>query len=196
MKITCVPKEGRRGVLTLFIDDEPWRDIHRTIFGRAPKFKTLSEFEDAESAGARRYALWRLSRYAQSAYTLLSALERLLVSEACRQRVVDELTTAGYVNDQDYSKRLVARETARGRGPASARAKLFRKGIDPELANAVVQDIDEDQQRASIQRWLTTRYAKHDLTDYRERQKVIGALMRRGFALDIIHQSLTFGPNA
>lgn len=192
MIIEVVPKDGRRGLFTLMVDQEPWREIHRTIFGKKPSFpkniQNITEFEAAfaaaEHAGARRYAVWRLSRFSQSAHTLTSALERLLVSEECRQRVIQELIAAGFLNDEEYSKRLVASECARGRGPAAARAKLHRKGIDEDLAAEALQEMDDDTQRASIQRLMTTRYARRNLTDYKERQKVIASLIRRGFSLE------------
>ena len=41
MKIVCSAKEGNRQVMTVFIDDEPWREIHSTIFGRIPLCQTV-----------------------------------------------------------------------------------------------------------------------------------------------------------
>lgn len=198
MNVTVASKDVRRGLLTIFVDDEPWRDISRTIFGRKPNIPKevadLAILEAAlaalEYAGARRYAIWRLSRMAQSSGGLAVALERALVSEACCQRVVAEFTTAGYINDQDYSDRLVAAEQARGRGPAAARRKLQRKGIDEKTADEALGSMDADSQRTSVQRLMASRYAKRDLSDFKERQKVIASLLRRGFSYDVVRESM------
>lgn len=194
MIVEIISKNERRGLFTVWVDQEAWRDIHRTIFGKSPtlpkEVQHLAELEAAvtaaEYSGARRYAVWRLARFSQSSHTLTTALARVLVSESCRQRVIEELTKMGFLNDQDYCKRVVASEKARGRGPAAARRKLQLKGIDEGLAEEALEGIDEESQQASIQRLLETKYARRDLEDYKERQKVIAALIRRGFDLNTI----------
>lgn len=198
MIVTVAPKDVRRGLFTVSVDDEPWREIHRTIYGRKPhlpkEVPDLAALQAAvaelEYTGARRYAIWRLSRMAQSRQGLALALERVLVSEACCERVVNEFTAAGFLNDQEYSQRLVAAEQARGRGPAAARRKLQRRGIDEAVASDALETMDADAQKASVQRLLETRYAKRNLDDFKERQKVIASLLRRGFSYDVVRATL------
>lgn len=194
MIVEILPKTEHRSLFTIYVDGEPWKEIHRTIFGRKPTLpknvQTQDEletaFEEAEYTGARRYAIWRLARFAQSAHALATALERVSVSEVCRQRIIDEMIQAGFLNDRDYAKRLVASERARKRGPAAARRKLYLKGIDNSLAMEALQEIDEETQKATIQQLLSTRYAKQNLADPKARRKVVAALARRGFSMDLI----------
>lgn len=199
MKVEYVPKPGSRDLFRIVVDEEAWREVHRVIFGRKQRLpecvSDLAELEAAcaviEFGSAKRYALWRLSRWAQCSAEIAEALAKYCVSQATCERVLAYLVDAGFLNDEDYVQRLVAHEQARGKGPGAIRAKLYRKGISGELAQEAVAVVDHDAQRAAVRKLLaSSRYARRNLADPRERQKVLGSLARRGFSFDVISAEL------
>lgn len=199
MKVEYIPKPGSRNLFQIVVDGEEWREVHRIIFGRKQRLPesviSESELEEVcaaiEFGSAKRYALWRLSRWAQCAAEIAEALAKYRVSEPTCERVLAYLVEAGFLNDQDYVRRLVASEQARGKGPGAIRAKLHRKGITNELAHEAVAVVDDDTQAAAVRKLLaSSRYARRNLADPRERQKVIGSLARRGFSFGSISAAL------
>lgn len=192
MKIECIPKGFKS--MTILIDDDPWRDIHISLFGKQPALPkgchTIPEFAHQFSAmehrQAKLYALKRLSMASLPSGKLIRDLRRLLVSEETAVRIVEELSKAGYLNDADYVEGFVRRQSARKMGPKAIVYKLTRQGISLNDAEAAAAYQDDDQQKESIEALLKSRYKSRDLTDTKERNKVIGALVRRGFELPLI----------
>jgi len=194
MKISIAPKEGAYKTLTLSIDDEPWRDIHISVFGRRPKFEnitSLAEFEllfnTLEYQRAKIYAIRRLSVKSQNSSQLRKALETRLVSASNTQRLIQEFANVGYINDEEWTKSFIRQQIARKVGPKVILMKLKIKGIPPRLAERIFEEFDHSP-RDQIRQLLQTRYKNRNIKDYREKQKVIGALVRKGFDIpDVIH---------
>lgn len=202
MKIDCMPKEGRRGVFVICIDEDPWREIHASIFGRKPSLPktgtTLSEFESLfeqlEYRGAMRYALKRLSLKGQPAAEFEGALEERLVSPNVINRIVAECSRLGYLNDQQWIESFIRCQLARKLGPKAIVMKLQAKGIASDVAKASVSQMsDAKRQIQSIHGLLNTRYRTRDLSDYRTKQKVIASLIRKGYSIDVIRQAIDVG---
>lgn len=197
MKIECKPKEGRFGVLSISIDEEPWRDIHQVIYGRQPRFpkceteEALIEYlQKKEYEGARQYALKRLAKYNQPSSQLKKALKEKLVSNQTLEKVIAECKNMGFLNDNEWLMNFIRQEILRGTGPQQIIRKLLSKGIDFDSSQKAVENMLSDEtQDQQIAKLLSTRYRTRNLEDYKERSKVIAALLRKGFSLDSIHQA-------
>lgn len=198
MKIECRQKPGRKEFLTIFCDDEPWRDIHTSIFGRQPTFPqqcpSLEEltqlFTTLEYRGAKQYVLRRITAQSLPTATLARALSQRLVSDHTSQRILDEVVALGYVNDGEWTQSFVRSQSKRKYGPRAIAAKLVQKGMDREEVQEAINALDDTAQREGIAELLRTRYRNKDLNDYREKQKVVAALIRRGFDLSLVLESL------
>lgn len=199
MKIECLPKDGRRGVFVIYIDDDLWREIHASIFGRKPSLPktstTLNEFaalfEQLEYRGAKQYALKRLTLKGQPSSELEMSLEERFVAPNTIKRVVEECRVLGYLNDQQWIESFIRCQLARKLGPQAIVMKLQAKGIAREVAKASVSQMaDGEMQNQSIHQLLNTRYRSRDLTDYRTKQKVIASLIRKGYSIDVIRKAL------
>lgn len=195
MKITCTKKEGRAGVLTIIVDEDEWRDIHTTIFGKQPAFPKICTtiddlekwFETTEYKGALQYALKRLSLKNQPSTELQQHLERKLVAESTITRIITECQQYGYLNDHNWLESFVRQQMARNIGPNAILMKLRSKGITQETAQTVLSGMDnQEDQSERIAHLLKTRYRKRDLSDYRSKQKVIASLIRKGFSFETI----------
>lgn len=200
MRISLHKKmEGRAGVLTVYIDDEPWRDIHTSIFGKKPNIPTdcttLNEWEERfqqlEYRGALQYALKRLSVKNQPSTELKAQMEKHLVSEGIIKRIISECKSLGYINDEDWLKSFVKHQISRNQGPHSIVMKLRAKGISQNAAEELVRTLNGNEtQQEQIKQLLSKRYRNRDLTDRGTRDKVIAALMRRGFSFDQIRTAM------
>lgn len=130
--------------------------------------------------------IWRLS--AQSYHS--EPLKRLLKRKGYSQEIVDaliaECQARGHLDDnawiESFVRQRLGRESAR-----SVVAKLRNKGISSKEAAAAIarwQDPAEEQQQ--ISRLLETRYRSKNLADYKERQKVVASLLRRGYPYEAV----------
>lgn len=199
MKITFGPRESRRNQLIIFIDDEPWKEFHTTILGKKISFpqgnKTLDEltagFQKLEYKGALRHALKRLTQKSQHSSELKKNLERYLVSSETIEAVIEECQRLGLLNDTYVLESLVKSLMAKKMGPRAIVFKLRNKGISQDLAEELVEKYDDgDLRKERIVQLLQTRYRRRDLSDFHERDKVIAALMRKGFSFNDIRSVL------
>lgn len=201
MKISYQDKHGFRGVLILCIDDEPWREIHTTIFGRKPSLPqrcvTLTEFAEKfsgiEYQAAKGYAFKRLAMKMMSTSEMRKGLSQRLVSEGVAQRVIDECVRLGFLNEQVWLDAYVRSLIGRKYGPQTILYKLRSKGVPQDIADEVLEKlngVDGEGNVTRIQQLLTTKYRSRNLSEYKERGKVIAALIRKGFSFDDILKAI------
>lgn len=198
MKITCLPKEGRRLVMTVYVDDEPWVDVHTKIFGRSINLPSCDSVEqlqkkfiDLEYAKARKYTLDCLAMRSYPSTQLKKLLVRNLISAETIQKVLEEFTRLGYLKDEEWIERFIQAQLGRHVGPQMIIGKLLNKGIPlREAKNWIEKTVDETVTQKSIQHLLKTKYKNRNLSDYREKQKVFAALARKGFDTESIKQNL------
>ncbi|HEY4831651.1 MAG TPA: regulatory protein RecX [Waddliaceae bacterium] len=190
MYIECQLKPDQYGMFIIFVNGEEWRRIHRSIFGNKPRipleYQQLSDleswFQQAELKGARKFSLARLALKSQSSSELRIALQRVMVSDASIDITLKECEALGYLDDQDWIERFIRRQCERKIGPRLIASKLRSKGIKEEEIAAAFQNnqmlLTEAPQILNL---IQRRYSKKGLTDFRARQKVFAALMRKGF---------------
>jgi len=198
VKIICVPKEGSRFVKTVYIDGEPFRDIHCKIFGKSPVFPEEMErekfqlyFLSQEFTKAKKYTLDCLALRSYPSKQLEKLLERHLISTDTIQKILADCIRLGYLNDEAWMESFVRGQLARRISPQMIIFKLMQKGIPKKTAQEQVGLFsDQIQVSESITHLLKTKYKNKNLKDFKEKQKVFGALMRRGFSPEDIKQAL------
>lgn len=197
MKISCCASTEQPQRISLLIDGEPWRDVHPAIFGSKPKLlgadlkECKEKFDELEYKGAKRFMLKRLSLKSYYSGELESALSERLVSPSTTAKVIDEFTQLGYLNDCEWIKSTILRLQRQKCGPRAIAMKLYAKGIDKETARAAIESYcDDAAQQENIHRLLASRYRSRNLADPKEKQKVVAALMRKGYALNQIFEAL------
>lgn len=195
MKVSFVKHAERPSLLTILCEEEPWREVHTSIFGRRPTLpkgcQTLDElhreFAVLEYQCAKNYAMRRLSIQSMLAAALARSLKERLVSAPTIQKVLEELASLGFLNDEEWAASFVRTQNARKVGPRAIAQKLATKGVRGEcLEQALQNSWNTSDQESSILQLLKSRYAKRNLLDFKERQKVIASLVRRGFDLPVI----------
>lgn len=197
MKITIEPDSVKRDILTLFVEDEPWAQFHKKIFGARPKFaaKNISElceeFVEKEWRSAKNFALKCLARKSYHSHELKKLLKECLVNDVIIDEVIGECRELGYLDDDDLILRLMQREKSKQGGPRKILWKIRRKGIeDEQIESKLDVTYPLEEQAAGIKQLLETRYRSRDLSCPKEKQKVVAALLRKGFTFEAVQQVL------
>lgn len=195
MKISIEADGERKEILTVVVDDEPWAQIHQRIFGRRPRFESTTlddlcvEFVEKEWRLAKVFALKCLGRKSYHSQELKKLLAEYLINEAIIEEVIGECRQLGYLDDKDFIEGLLRREKGRKAGPRKILWKIRHKGIkDESVEREMPETYPPEEQIEQMQKLIAGKYGKKDLTCPKERQKVWGALMRRGFSPDLIRQ--------
>jgi SOS response regulatory protein OraA/RecX len=134
--------------------------------------KWLREIE-MKLAKARAYRLLTMRSYPSIA--LFQKLEEKGFSKAVSEKVIDELKSLGYLQDDDFWSRLIEREFQRGHGP---RYLEWKKKAPREKVRAM---ITESMQRKKIRELLKK---------FSSPKKAVQALVRRGFDVDCIRKEV------
>lgn len=190
MSLAIHAKLGQPRVLTLIQDDKPWRDVHVSIFGKEPVL-TIETFPKIEYEKARIYALRKLAQKNHSSFELEKRLKACLVSESTIKRIIAEFVQAGYIDDDAWVGQFIKYLLGRKHGPAVIRQKLLLKGIDRNKADSIVAGLNTRDSLESVLKLLNSKYKNRNFREFKEKQKVIGALMRKGFDFDLINQAFS-----
>ncbi len=136
---------------------------------------------------AKRYLLAALCKQSLCSAQIRQRLKRREVPEEMVEELLDEVIRLGFVDDKLWVESFIRRQQARHDGPMTIKHKLRAKGVEVELIDELLPR-DESLQRQQILELLKGRYRKFDLSDFKQRQKAIAALARKGFNLDLILQ--------
>jgi regulatory protein len=197
MLIKCIPKEGCRQQFLLLIDDEHWKTINTSIFGRKPAFPQFSEnlevweqrFYELEYKAAFAYALKSIALRSRASSEIQKKLEQNLVSAPVIKRILTEFNQKGYLNDLAWVENFVRQQLARHLGPQAIALKLRAKGIPSDLVKQVLGQLEgSESQEKHVLHLLKTRYSSRDLSQFKERNKVIASLIRKGFSFSVIRK--------
>ena len=148
------------------------------------------QFED-EAEVAYQKAIHFLSYRPRSRREIMDNLSKHDFSMGASGKVLERLERQGLVDDYVFAKTWVEnRSEFRPRGSRALRMELRQKGIEPDLIDTVLENLDEDTlaYRAAIKQ--SRIYAALDWQDYR--RKMVAYLARRGFnygiAADVVQK--------
>lgn len=195
MRITAV-EPRRKGLSALYIDGELAVKLdtevilsHRFDVGREITDDQLRAcILDSDMKRCKDKALWLISFRDHSRRELYDKLRKDYSEESC-ERALDRLEELGLVDDGRYARRYAADLINVKRLPArGVRQKLFEKGVDRDLIDEVLSEIevDEEEQIRSI---VEKKYA-NALNDEKGRRRAVNALMRMGFSYADIKSAL------
>ena len=123
-----------------------------------------------------RFAAYRLiAMRSYPSAILRKKLREKKFSEAVADKMIDELKSAGYLQDDEWVEQAVLREFRKGRGPRYIEMKLRSQGVSSEKVREL---ISPQMQREKI------RQAFSKLP----KEKAMRLLQRNGFDFDLIIQ--------
>lgn len=144
---------------------------------------------------AKRRAYKRLAMRPYHSSEMRQFLAEKGASPSVIAQVVGELSRLGYLNDEEWVIGTIRSLTARKYGPKMIAYKLSLKGIQEEEFLPLLES-SENLQQEQIEALLSSKYKNRDFSSYKERQKIIAALVRKGFDFSEIFKALSsFSPS-
>jgi len=189
MEITWQPSEDNPRALTIYIEQEPWKEVDKRLFSpflpSLKKAHTLKEakeiFSELEKTAARQEALKLLAVKSYFTNELQRKLSRRHLSQEAIASAIQRCQEMGALNDEELTALWVAQEKRKGRGPHHIALRLQAKS-----GKKYPQDLSsQEEQRMQIAHLLNTRYKKWQ-NSLQDRQRVFMALKRRGFDTECI----------
>ena len=190
MKITDI-RPRRKGLSAVYIDGEYALSLdtqtlleHRIDIGREFDDEELHDLiESSNERRAKEKALWLISYRSHSKKELRDKISRTCDRQSA-EKAVERMEELGLVNDRDYAERcaqtLIFTKHMSKRGAAM---ELRRKGIESEIIDEVLGDIEVDE-REQIQAVIERKYPK--IGDEKIRRRAVAALQRLGYGWDDI----------
>jgi len=114
------------------------------------------------------------------------------VGEAAARAAVAELEDQGYLDDARYVRRFAEdRRSLDGWGTLRIERRLLDLGVDPELIEeALCGRGAEEELQAAVAVLRRRGGGGVSPTDERERQRALGMLVRRGYALELAYDAV------
>ncbi|GAA4423640.1 recombination regulator RecX [Georgenia halophila] len=160
---------------------------------RRPELEPPTEGAAAEDAEpdaeevARTIALNQLNAAPRSRAQLEAALAKRDVPEAVAVKVLDRFTEVGLIDDVAYAEMLVrTRHSERGLARRALAEELRRKGIDPEVAEVALEQVDGDDERAAARHLVEKKARSTAGLDPQVRRRRMAAMLgRKGFGAGV-----------
>lgn len=197
LTITTQKHSHKRNTFVLLVDDEPRYEIHTSVFGKSLEFHSTYQdeqsfeehFQEVEYQKTRNYAFKRLAMKNHSSFEMQQALEERYVSSQVIQKVIEECTQLGYINDLDWIQGFVASQKRKNLGAKMIRMKLLAKKVPLSLIEEMESSFSDGEEQ-QIHELLEKRFRNRNLEDFKEREKVIGALLRKGYDLELVREAV------
>lgn len=128
-----------------------------------------------------------LSKKDYSKKEILAKMYSYGYSNIYAEPIIDELTKKGYVDDKDYCLNLI-NSYSKKYGVHKIKAKLYEKGIEKEVISECLREVELGSYDVILK--YLQKYDYKDLTEYKERQKIVNKLIYRGFELQDINYAI------
>lgn len=181
-------KKGRGTKIHIYVDDEYTATVDIDYWYSQPirdgdnvTQEELTALIDAVSfRRAYNKALDLLSRRNHCKRELVQKLIRN-TSKDIAEQVVQKVEGLGFINEEEYAKTYASELSVRkGMSPFRIKQELLKKGLDREIVDYTVQELDTDNKQCIIS-LLNTKFAYRDLNNVKELKRTINALIRLGY---------------
>ena len=122
-----------------------------------------------------------LASRARTEQEIVSALRQNAYPEQTIARVMARLHEEGYIDDVAFAGQWVSARTAKGMGARRIRQELRLKGVSQHDIDEALDSVDEEETLDAAVRAAEKASRGRDLSDPTNRQKIIAALVRRGY---------------
>ncbi len=181
--------------IRLFLDDEYALDLPLMAAARLNQGQTLTDSEVAALCGAESLqrafdqALRFLSYRPRSSAEVRRHLVKKKVPDSLIAIVIERLQRRDYVDDMEFARFWIAnRERFKPMGSRALRFELRQKGIEDEIVDALLAEVDEEAAAIRAAQARLPRYRGSARLEFR--QKLNALLRRRGFEADVIRAAI------
>ncbi len=194
--ITAIEAQKKRGSRrSIYVDGEFVAGVHEDVVaalnlgvGQTLDRERLVELLQAETARKARESALRLISYRdRSTSEIRKRLAGNGFPDDIVDKVVDQLSRAGLVDDRKFSRDWVKSRTAgKPMGRARLAWELRSKGVAPPLVEEALEDLDEDAEYELALSVAAAKISKADREDPTLKNRLSPFLRRRGFSWDVI----------
>ena len=195
MLITAA-EERKKGMTALFIDGEYAVSVD-TLTLASSGFRTGSEISDEELHELLENS--KISRAKEKALYLIEYRSRTrkeisdklipLYGENASELAIERLEELGLIDDEkfarEYAEQLIFRKKFSGERAAF---ELYKKGIDKELAQEIIEELEVDPVE-QISELLSTKYARR-ISNEKDRARTFNSLRAMGFRWSDIKEAM------
>lgn len=138
-----------------------------------------------------REVAWRaLNQRDRTSTELRRVLAAKRVEPAVIDQVVAELIEQGYVDDARFATQFAQdKRDLAGWGSDRIRAKLTGLGLDRDLIEAAIGERDAESEREAAMELLRRRFPEPPRNP-RERDRMLGVLLRKGYGSDLAYEAV------
>jgi len=196
-KITAIDAQERRGNRrSIFINGKFALGVDETVIadlclhvGQEISEEELGRIVRAELLSKARERALRLLEYrARSRAELARRLRQAGFAEDIIEEVLERLSDIGFVDDARFSQSWVeSRSVGRGIGKARIKWELRQKGVEADLVEEALSEIDEETEYKSAVLAARAKWEKDHSPDAgAKRRRLASYLQRQGFVWDVI----------
>ena len=196
MTITRI-QQTKRGRYSVTVDGEFWCALHGDTYYqsglREGQEVTPRQLEEIRLQSDTRLAVEKaariLSHAANTSRQLYDKLRRS-VDERAAAAAVERMLELGYLDDEDYARRLAADLVhLKGYGPRRVAETLRQKGLTQEQIQQAVDSLGEEDSEERLCRLLERKYARY-LGDEKGLRRTVNSLLRMGYSYGEIRQAI------
>ena len=195
MKITSIESyNNSKGFFKIFVDGEYQTSLHKSIIekfslkeGDEIEASLLSSLDEAAQVRrARERLLYSLDRRLHSEKELRQKLFRDYPPKII-DTAINELEKLGLVNDRAFALWFAEqRKRVNKQGPYAVVQELVVKGVSRDIAREAVNEIFSDEDEEFSSALAVAEKYKKDLDTPKGKNRLYGALSRRGFGYGVI----------
>ena len=142
--------------------------------------------ETDQTSSCRKARLKALKILERMDRTEAQLREKLLQAEFSPELVEDAITyvkSYGYIDDERYVRNYIEYRREQKSRRQLEQELQYRKGVPQELIQKVYEELEPADEKPLIRRFLEKKGYRPEITDEKTRQKLIAALLRKGFRM-------------
>lgn len=184
--------EGLRAAVSA-IEDGPTSSPPPTRSAPPPPDPKTTDEEADPYAVARAVVLRLLTGSPKSRSELEKALRRKGCPDDVAADVLDRYEQVGLVDDEAYAQTFVrSKQAGRGLARRALAHELRKKGVDEEIAHAVLDEVDPEDERARAHELVAKKLrSMHGLDRAVQTRRLAGMLGRKGYGPEVSRLVIT-----
>ncbi len=157
-------------------ENAPRRTDYARLLDRALRILAMRDHGEAE-----------LRRKLTAPVMSKNGLEKVDVSEADIDRVVEWCSENRYLDDERFARQFIASRSRKGYGPARIRQELGQKGLSREVSESAMRECEIDWCELAKEQ-AQRKFGEPLPTQFAEKAKVQRFLLYRGYLLEDIQE--------
>ena len=140
---------------------------------------------------AKLRAMHLLTDMGRTESQLRTKLKQGGYTEEAAEAAIQYVKSFGYINDAEYTRSFIDSRKEK-KSKKELYAALIQKGVSPEIIEQVFEETDygEEDSRQAIEALMRKRNYHPEKADAKEKQKMMGYLMRKGFSYQDVRNVL------